>query len=423
RNDPVYQLSVNSGSGGFESYTIPKANSIQAIVPAGYLFHHWGGDVAALASTESSSTVATLKTSYSSVRAYFQVNSAPIVTATAQAGSIFIQWTAIGSVHYTVQRSRTKTGPYAVIASNLGGLSYRDKYPINGTTYFYQVIGVNEVGPGPASSPSASVLGLGASASTDNPSGETAAHAFDSLTSSKWVAPSVVSAWLGFSYGTKNTKNIIAYGIISASDVPERDPTSWLLEGSNTGNIWTTLDTRTSETFPARSQAKIYSFSNSAFYAYYRLNILANASGTSAGVQLSELVFHDGLPLNRAEWVMSALATPDYAPVSNVVDGDLNSRWASGAPQFPGQWFQVDLGSPKIFHQVILDAGTSANDYPRGYEVVVSNDGINWSSPVATGVGSLVTTISFQQQLTRYIRIYQTGSDGGWWSISEININ
>jgi len=59
----------------------------------------------------------------------------------------------------------------------------------------------------------------------------------------------------------------------------------------------------------------------------------------------------------------------------------------------------------------------------RGYQVTVSNDGINWSSSVVTGAGSSsITSITFTTQVARYIRITQTGSaPGTYWSIDEFN--
>jgi hypothetical protein len=111
-------------------------------------------------------------------------------------------------------------------------------------------------------------------------------------------------------------------------------------------------------------------------------------------------------------------------PPDNAVDGNINTRWSSGTSQTNGMWFQIDLGAANTFRGLVLDAGTSSSDYPRGYQVNVSNDGLNWGIPVATGSGSsAVTTILFGNQNARYIRVTQTGSVSGlWWSIHEINV-
>ncbi|HEY2082845.1 MAG TPA: discoidin domain-containing protein, partial [Verrucomicrobiae bacterium] len=108
----------------------------------------------------------------------------------------------------------------------------------------------------------------------------------------------------------------------------------------------------------------------------------------------------------------------------NALDGNLVTRWSTGGSQAPGQWFQADMGSVNVFSKIVLNYINSANDYPRGYQVTVSNDGINWSSPIASGVGSSsTTTITFATQAARYIRITQTGSTSGtYWSIDEFNV-
>jgi hypothetical protein len=80
------------------------------------------------------------------------------------------------------------------------------------------------------------------------------------------------------------------------------------------------------------------------------------------------------------------------------------------------------MGATNILSALVLDCGASTGDYPRGYQVYLSKDGVNWGTPVATGNGAVVTTISFAAHAARYIRITQTGSaSANWWSIAEFN--
>ena len=128
--------------------------------------------------------------------------------------------------------------------------------------------------------------------------------------------------------------------------------------------------------------------------------------------------------LNRIGWVASASVSDGAGPPYNAIDGNINTRWTTGAPQQNGQWFEVDMGQTNTLYQLVLDAGSSSSDYPRGYQVNLSYDGITWGNPVATGTGSsAVTTIAFPTNTARYVRVTQTGSTGGlWWSIHEFNI-
>lgn len=74
-------------------------------------------------------------------------------------------------------------------------------------------------------------------------------------------------------------------------------------------------------------------------------------------------------------------------PLDRGEGGDGSTRWSTGTAQANGQWLQADLGAVVAFNQIQLDSGESyANDYPRGYAVQVSKDGLNWTQ-VATGQG------------------------------------
>ena len=128
--------------------------------------------------------------------------------------------------------------------------------------------------------------------------------------------------------------------------------------------------------------------------------------------------------LYRLGWVATASTAASGDPPSNATDGNLNTRWSTGQQQTSGQWFQLDMAAINTVSRIVLDATPSPGDYPRGYEVRLSLDGVNWSSPVARGAAtSPVTTIDFAPQTVRFIRVTQTGSVLGlWWSIHEANV-
>ncbi|MGC3956572.1 MAG: discoidin domain-containing protein [Verrucomicrobiota bacterium] len=120
---------------------------------------------------------------------------------------------------------------------------------------------------------------------------------------------------------------------------------------------------------------------------------------------------------------MTASSSGPGDPVGNAIDGKANTRWATGASQVNGQWLQVDMAGTNTISKLLLDASGSPSDYPRGYRVNLSLDGVNWSGPVATGVGATLTFITFTKQAARYVRITQTGAVSGlWWSVHELNV-
>ncbi|MEV5407313.1 GH92 family glycosyl hydrolase [Thermopolyspora sp. NPDC052614] len=121
--------------------------------------------------------------------------------------------------------------------------------------------------------------------------GEIRENAADGDSNTKWlVFTDTRTGWLAYRLTEPTT--VVHYAITSANDIPDRDPRDWQVQGSQDGRNWTTLDTRTGETFDARFQRKEYRFENTTAYAYYRLNITANRG---AGIiQLAEWELSDG---------------------------------------------------------------------------------------------------------------------------------
>lgn len=240
---------------------------------------------------------------------------------------VVLNWNvATDAATYNVKRATKTGGPYSLLALNVRNINYTDSAVTNGSTYFYVVSASNALGESPNSAevsatPSITV----ALASADNPPNETAAMAFDGLTSTKWFnANSGNTGWLRYYFGAPKT--VIGYSLGSANDVPGRDPKNWQFQGSHDGNTWTTLDTQSGQTFSNRFQIIQYPINNTAAYEFYRLNITAN-NGDSSGVQLSELQFvlgtnsvNTNLPPTGAGVVVDDDFN-DYAHMTNTGNG------------------------------------------------------------------------------------------------------
>lgn len=57
-------------------------------------------------------------------------------------------------------------------------------------------------------------------------------------------------------------------------------------------------------------------------------------------------------------------------PASSALDGSLATRWATGAPQKPGQVFQVSFKVPTRIAAIRIALGPWSQDYPRGLRIV-----------------------------------------------------
>jgi choline-sulfatase len=80
----------------------------------------------------------------------------------------------------------------------------------------------------------------------------------------------------------------ITYTIVSANDMPQRDPKSWELFGSNDGGNWTSLDKRMDEKFSSRLQARDFTIATSQSFSKYKL-VVTESVKKSSGLQFAEI--------------------------------------------------------------------------------------------------------------------------------------
>ncbi len=137
------------------------------------------------------------------------------------------------------------------------------------------------------------------------------------------------------------------------------------------------------------------------------------------------------IPLDRTGWTASASSIYDedaYAPEMAIDDDFTYSNWRTeDKAQQPGDWFMIDMGKKQAFSRIVMLCGNPKSyNSPRSYTVSVSDDGINWSEPVAMGDSchhELDIRLS-QLVSTRYVRIDQQektmASWGQFWRILDI---
>jgi glucosylceramidase len=119
----------------------------------------------------------------------------------------------------------------------------------------------------------------------------------------------------------------------------------------------------------------------------------------------------------------TATASPS-GDAGNAVDDDATTRWTTGTGQEPGQYLQVDLGRSQPVRRIVLDTGADAGDFPRGYALFTSADGVHWSdAPAATGAGGgQLTTIDVPATVARFLRVVQTATAPQWWSVADLRV-
>jgi hypothetical protein len=223
------------------------------------------------------------------------------VLASGSSKAITLRWlSSHGATAYDVLRSTTSGSGYTALASNVSAAttSYVDTTAAAGTTYYYVVRAKNSAGTSGNSSQFGATLlpapmvniafGGTTTASINAGSGNGQSDtAFDGNPGSKWHCWNSATGWLQYDFGSGNAQVVKRYTINSA-DVPNRDPKDWQFQGSQDGSTWTTLDTRSGQSFVVVMAQNTYNIANTTAYRYYRINVTANNGGTS-GMAISEL--------------------------------------------------------------------------------------------------------------------------------------
>lgn len=73
--------------------------------------------------------------------------------------------------------------------------------------------------------------------------------------------------------------------------------------------------------------------------------------------------------------------------------------------------------------RVVLDTGKDVTDFPAGYELTTSTDGVEWSEPVASGAGhGQLTVINVPAIRTRYVRVTQSAAGAQAWTVADLRV-
>ena len=147
---------------------------------------------------------------------------------------------------------------------------------------------------------------------------------FDSSPVTKFLTANKPSATkpVTVSFALTEEKVITTYSLTAANDESERDPKNWTLYGSADGVDYQQLDKQTGQSFSERGDVKTYTFSNTAAYRYYKLEITQNGNGGMT--QLAELTLGTGKAENDAQVGDSPMA-------SEISGGPGQSFTTSGA--------------------------------------------------------------------------------------------
>ena len=234
----------------------------------------------------------------------------------------------------------------------------------------------------------------------DNPSGEGVACAFDGTTASKWLTFHD-KAWLQLHFPKEEAYAAASYTVASANDEANRDPKAWTLQGSNDGEKFVDLDSRSGEDFTERYQVKRYTIPSPAAYRYYRLNITQNHGDNRTQLSEWDLQDVDGKSLVR--------------PFGDV----FSSVWNSASAK--EEWVYVDLGGKSRIDKAKLYWANE--NYASKYSIQISEDAKTWRTVLTeeNGEGGVEEKV-FEACDAVYVRLLCQAGVGACYALSELEI-
>lgn len=248
------------------------------------------------------------------------------------------------------------------------------------------------------------------SATNENVPIETAANALDGSALTKWLAksPTASMQW------TRPAGMATSYVITSGNDTPARDPKNWTLSGSNDGGTtWTVLDTRTAQSFAARSTPYTFAIATPASYATYKFDVTANNGDASLmQVQGVDLVIPNASGAAATSKVLWLRAKDITATSGNVPTwtgqvgtatqtGSLAGTVVTASTPLGGKAVQFDgnggynLGDLGLVNATLI---ATANSEYTGNEAVKAVDGNASTSWVANGTATASTPMWLRLQ-------------------------
>jgi hypothetical protein len=234
-------------------------------------------------------------------------------------------------------------------------------------------------------------------------------QAFDGKIDSRWSsnAPQLAGMW--FQVDLNRTRTVKGLRLDTTRS-PQNYPRGYLVKVSQDGQHWEEVarnpnnESNLDIDFPPRSAR------------YLRVELTKDAECWWSVHEV--VVKYNGGEMSARSSHNNALVGPDN--LMQMFDGRFDTRWATRTAQTPGMWVEIDLGATKALKGLLLDNGPAVNDYPRGYAVLVSEDGEQWHEVARRARSEGALNIDFPVKPARYLRVVQVGTARNWWSISEV---
>ena len=124
----------------------------------------------------------------------------------------------------------------------------------------------------------------------------------------------------------------------------------------------------------------------------------------------------------RKKWKLSA--SHNEKDLEKAIDNKPSTRYSTRTRQKKGMWVQIELPKTRWISGIEMDYQESKNDGPENYNILLSTDGRNWSTPLASGQARpKKLSESFAPTKARFVKIEITyAAKNLHWSIHELNL-
>lgn len=246
----------------------------------------------------------------------------------------------------------------------------------------------------------ASQDGYEVSASSACDGGHAAKYAFDDNTQTRWATSSGAGdLWLKVKLPNPAVFN--AAKIAPRGDnYLDQAPKNFEIQGSDDGETWNTLLSRTDEAWTTLGELRLFKFENETPYLYYRLFITANQGSNYKGCScfiLGRHIYEYRRRLDKYDNVVPTMTSDTTTAEDGVYklssstehsehkriylfDKKFDTRFELSGET--SGWIQVELPMPKFINVFCVGARSDSwcRAAPRNYTLLGSNDGTSWAN-------------------------------------------
>ena len=225
--------------------------------------------------------------------------------------------------------------------------------------------------------------------SANSPAGQGATNAIDNSAATKYLNLDKLNTGLTITVSSDSAMRGLT--LISAEDAPERNPTSYILAGSQNGVNFTTISSNTVPPFVTTNSIQSFSFPNATGYPFYRLTFPTVADAVAANsMQIAEVELLTHPELTSSNDVISVTLPTgafDIRGVTRLIDRQLGLTNKFEIAPIAGAATVVNL-APAVGASVL-----------SGFELIGGADDVSFPErrPSSFGIAGSVDGTNFTQ--------------------------